>query len=125
MPVLNRIRAFLGQCWQSTKNLTFFSQHSTDPYEIESGRIATRIYIVLLVSFLGAFVSYYSVTDVSQTIRITAPSIDTYRSLVAKYPSLTCPCRSIDLLQSQFIQLAPVYHQVKYTFTRLWISQEP
>ena len=114
MLVFDQIRTFLGRCWQWTTDLSFFYQQSTDPYEIESGRIATRMYIVLLISFLGTFNVYYSVTDVSQTISIKTPSIDTYQSLVQRFPNLACPCQNIGLLYRQFMELTPVYHQVEF-----------
>ena len=114
MLVVNRIRPLLLQCWQWAKDLSFFHQQSTDPYKIGSGRIATRIYIVLLVFFLGIFVIYYSVTDVSQTISIKAPSSAAHASLAERYPSLACPCRNISISYNQFIRLTPVYHQVEF-----------
>ena len=108
------MRTFLVQCWQRTKNLSLFFQQSTDPHEIASGRIATWIYIVLLVTLLGIFNVYYSVSDVSQTISIKTPSFHTYQSLVQRYPGLACPCQNIGPLYNQFLELAPVYHQVQF-----------
>ena len=113
MLVLTRIRALLVRCWESAKNLSFFYQYSTDPQKIESGRIATRIYVVLLINFLGTFIGYYRLSDVSRTISVKKPSINTYYSLFDRYPSVTCPCQSIDIAYSQFIQVTPVYHQVE------------
>jgi hypothetical protein len=114
MPVLNQMRAFLVRCWQFWKNLSFFYQQSTDPHEVESGRIATRIHIVLLITFLGIFNVYYSVTDVSQTISMKDPRFATYSSLVNLHPSLACPCRNIDPVYRKFIKLRPAYHQVEF-----------
>ena len=114
MLILNGIRALRVRCWQSVKNLSLFYQQSTDPYKIESGRIATWIYIVLLVTLLVVLNVFYGWTDVSQTISIKTPSVDTYRSLVDQYPSLACPCQRTDLSYGQFIALTPVYHQVEF-----------
>ncbi len=38
--------------------------------------------------------------------------MDTYRKLVAEYPSLTCQCQRITAAYSIFLTISPTYHQV-------------
>ena len=106
------IRHLLVKSWQWMKELNFFLHHSTDQHEIQSGRVATRIYIVLLTAFLVVFILYTGLANVTQTVNVAVPTVGKYRAVLSTHPSLICSCKNIDLAQGGFIQLIPRYHQV-------------
>ena len=95
---------------------SFFEADATDEYEKMSGRIASRIYIILIVAFLMVFVLYSTIDNVNQTVTIKISSIDTYYSLFVKHPNVICPCTNLDLNQGGFIHVKPIYHQVNDVF---------
>lgn len=106
------MRNLLVKACQWLKELNFYRHNSTDEDEIQSGRIATRIYLVLLISFLAVFILYSGLANVSETISISVPTIEKYYSVLAIRPNLICLCTEIDFLQDEFIQITPRYHQV-------------
>lgn len=107
-----KIRNRLHQGWLWTKRFSFYETAATDEYDRESGRIATRISITLIIIFLVVFLCYTGLNDVSQTINISISDRNSYYHLSGKYPNLACPCTNIDLIQGHFIQLSPKYHPV-------------
>ena len=55
---------------------------------------------------------YASVIDRPMTVGIGSPSLDTYRHLASREPTLRCTCSKIITSYSEFISLAPTFHPV-------------
>lgn len=110
--LLNSLRRF--ERW--IRMFSFYGADATNEYEKMSGRIASRIYIILIIGFLTVFVLYSSLDTVNQTVIIKVTSIDMYYSLVAKHPNIICSCTTLDLNQGGFVHVKPIYHQVNDVF---------
>ena len=112
--VYMKMKDSLHHVWRWTKTFSFYEQNATSEYDRESGRIATRIVIALIILFLAVFILYSGLDHASQTMIVPVTTISTYSLLAEKHPNLVCPCTNIDLVQGQFIQLSPTYHPVSF-----------
>lgn len=105
-------RHILVDLYESLKKLNFYTQSSDDEYVQKTGRIATKIAIVLLIGSLALLTFYSGLVKVDQVVVVPSPTFDKYQCLVQKYPNLICSCSNLQLSYSSFINLELQYHQV-------------
>jgi len=78
--------------------------------------IATRVYLITLISLLFVLVLYTSQVPVIQSIIIDSPLYNEYVDLYNNHSqSLSCPCKNINIPQQQFLQIGVRFHQVCYS----------
>ena len=78
------------------------------------GQWTTRLYIVLLVASVVIWALQSAIEPRILTKSFTNPTFDEYRSLSRTHgDALLCPCSSISLKYEQFVQINPVFHQVR------------
>ncbi|CAF1265058.1 unnamed protein product [Adineta ricciae] len=95
--------------------LNFFASPLTvnNEYEVQNERIATRIFVVLLILVILVLVVYTGQVNVTHTIEIKHPLYQQFQSLAVSYPdTLRCPCTNVAVQQSTFIILEPQFHQL-------------
>ncbi|CAF1689202.1 unnamed protein product, partial [Adineta ricciae] len=86
---------------------------STDGYHLRNQRIATRLFIFLLMLSLYILVTYTSLISVVETITVLNPSLTKYSKLYSEHPQrLTCPCSKVSVNYGTFLQLDYVLHHV-------------
>ncbi len=99
-----------------------YDEHSHDPIRAYRGRLATRLYIILV------FISLCTITVLpnfsSETINeiISYPSMQEYENLEKKYTStLICPCTQISIPYEDFLKIEVKYHQIcSSDFVQSW-----
>ena len=77
------------------------------------GRLATRLYVILLI-VCSIVLGLYNVSQ-PQTVTKTyvKPSLNTYNNLILDHnDTLQCPCSSISSMYTHFINIQPIFHQV-------------
>jgi hypothetical protein len=85
----------------------------TDPFELTTLRISTRIYLVLLCLSMIIIVLFTWLNVRTQNVTVEDPSQDTFEELQENYPrSLQCPCTRIDIPHHLFISVSPQFHPV-------------
>ena len=94
-------------------NLFKTSDIHTDPYDLKTSIISTRIYLLFLclsITILTASIGFqYQVRNIT----VHNPSQTIYENLYHKYPTtLHCPCSQIAIPYNSFLSLSPVYHPV-------------
>ncbi|UJR07361.1 hypothetical protein I4U23_011647 [Adineta vaga] len=92
--------------------LNLFQQQSSNDRQVYYQRIATRIYICMLISSLTVLATYtlLSVSIYHETE--FKPTSSKYIELEQKYPSsLSCQCSVISIPYSTFITMHPQFHQ--------------
>ena len=81
---------------------------------IRHGQWATRLYIILLVISLAITMFYIGLRPQILTKTFNRPSFDVYNHLVHDYEeTLQCFCSSISSTYDRFVQIQPVFHQVR------------
>ena len=97
---------------------------TTDPYKLQTQRIATRVFVV---SFLFAFfilLIYSSINTTNRTITIQTPDLVQYDHLFSLHPTtLSCPCSQISVEYRSFVQIDFVLHPMCYSdfITEQWM----
>ena len=94
-------------------SLRAFGNH-TDPITGKYyGKLATRLYFILLtISFI--ILTLYTTTRKQIMIEeFNKPSFETYKQLIQSYgDQLKCSCSSISSTYGQFIKIEPVFHEI-------------
>ncbi|CAF4252935.1 unnamed protein product, partial [Adineta steineri] len=81
------------------------------------GQWSTRIYIILFTMSLTIIIIYIGVQPQMLTKSFNEPSLNVYNRLLRDHgDTLQCPCSLISSTYSQFIQIKPVFHQVRILF---------
>jgi hypothetical protein len=94
-------------------NLFETAAGSTDPYQIATERITTRVYLISLALSIGSLMFYTSISLRFESITIQNPSGDDFNQLYEHYRStLHCPCSLITIPYGSFISISPVFHPV-------------
>ena len=76
--------------------------------------LATRVYLLLLVSILLVLVLFTCLRTQTVSVTVPKPSLDTYDKLVVVYSqTLSCPCQEIAVRYSNFITLNVTQHPVR------------
>jgi hypothetical protein len=86
---------------------------TTDAYELQSQRISTILFIILLTIILTILLLYTSLVNVTKTVNIKNPTLAQYSQLYATYPqTLICACTTISINYKEFLQVEYSFHQV-------------
>ncbi len=81
--------------------------------EIHVGRIATRVYIGLLIIGILAFVIYKPRVNDTHTAIIHSPSLEQFEKIKMLYsPTLICNCSRLSISYGQIMNIQPRYHQI-------------
>ncbi|CAF3716292.1 unnamed protein product [Adineta steineri] len=95
---------------------------STDERLLQSERISTRVYIILLTLSLAILLLYTSLINVTQTVNVNAPTMIKYLELYSTYSqTLKCPCKQVSISYNTFISIEYTFHQI---CTSVFISQD-
>ncbi len=99
-----------------------------DPNDIEEQRvgiIATRLYILFLLTGLIIFGFYVSLTERTETKTIHSPSLIQFRQLKSDHAStLACPCTRLSMSYGRVMKISPRYHPICSSefVTKTWLS---
>ena len=109
------LKGFMLKCVDKLRQFNIFPSlpPTTDEIQIKTELIATRLYVLLLTCSILILTIYSSHRTLEKTEMKEWPSIEEYRSLYGSHSdTLSCPCTSISIDHSTFLQLQPVFHQV-------------
>ena len=94
----------------------------TDPFELTTSLIATRIYLLLLGLSVMTLIGFSASRMRIESVTIRNLSAENYESLYQNYPMvLHCPCSQVAIPYGSFVSLSPTYHPV---CSSLFISPE-
>jgi hypothetical protein len=100
---------------QYLRNLNFFPSvpPSTDEYELQTQRISTRLFIIILSASLTILLLYTSLDKVTKMISVEEPTLTNYSQLYSTYSTaLTCPCSKISVDYGKILDVNYTLHQV-------------
>lgn len=105
--ILRKINVFLIQ-------FTMYNDSQDhDQERIRQGRVATRLYLVLMI--IATFILVLYTTQSTQTISVNVqnPTQEQYEKMQEYHSStLKCPCTTISIPYKNFLQIVPTYHQL-------------
>ena len=79
---------------------------SDDLHILRNQRIATWLFISLLITSVAVLLFYNALVPIQKTFTVQEPTYDQYLSLFSKYSNkLQCPCRRVSTTYDQFLQL--------------------
>ena len=96
-----------------------------DQTERRTGRVATRIYILIFTIILILYALFNTLTTEITAITVSNPSQSDFENLQALYSeTLICPCREIAVAYRSFILITPKIHPVCTSgfVTNEWLS---
>ncbi|CAF3852763.1 unnamed protein product [Rotaria sp. Silwood1] len=109
------------------RNLNLFPAvpPSTDSDTLRNERIATKLFIILLI--LGTFILslYTYFTIVIKTVHVKNPTVEQYTQLYSQYSQkLTCPCSKVSIKYEKIINVTVTFHQVCTSdfISELWLK---
>ena len=86
---------------------------STDPHELRTQRISTRLFIILLITCVIILLFYLSLINTTKTVHVDTPTLQQYSQIYSSYSqSLTCPCQKISINYEEFISIHYTLHQI-------------
>ncbi|CAF1607460.1 unnamed protein product, partial [Adineta ricciae] len=86
---------------------------TTNEHELRNQKISTRLFVILLVLIMTILLLYTSLTNITRTVVIEKPTVETYLNLYSKYPqTLTCPCSTISINYGDILSIQYSFHQV-------------
>ena len=92
----------------------------TDAYDLRTQRIATRIFIGLLVLATTVLIGYISLINVTKTITVNKPTLTQYSALYAKHAqSLACGCSQVSI---DYGQVAAVHYRMHQVCSSVFIN---
>jgi hypothetical protein len=109
----------------STLNIFPSVPPTTDAYELQSQRISTILFIILLTIVVSTLLLYTTLVTVTKTVNIKNPTPAQYSQLYATYSqTLTCPCTTISIKYEEFLDVEYSFHQVCNSIfvTENWID---
>ncbi|UJR19158.1 hypothetical protein I4U23_022288 [Adineta vaga] len=105
-----RLKNIFEKIWL---NLNIFKHNGSNEHQHKYQRIATRLYLFILLIILFLFTLYILLIDEVHHINISKPIESEYKQLEEKYSdNIICPCSSIKMNYSTFITIQPYYHQL-------------
>jgi hypothetical protein len=122
-----RVRTICRQMRELIVTLNLFEtvNTSTDPHELSTGRMTTRVYLIFLTFSMYILVLYTSIGLRVESITVKNPSEANFNVLYNKYHStLHCPCSEITTPYGSFISISPVFHPVcrSWLVSNEWIE---
>lgn len=121
------LRDLLAKFWLYLIQLNLFPTRSsiTNPAELQTQRIASRLFIIIF-SLSACFLFVYTVSATSiRTFTISTPTLKQYAQLYqSDSQTLSCPCSQISNNYSSFIQIDYYSHPVcsSIFITNPWIT---
>ena len=104
---------YIRRLWQSFQELNLFKKPSSNAGTSERERLATRIYIYLLIVLLLALATISALIVHSIERLERTPSPVRFSQLVHAYPdTLNCPCSKFGIIYDSFVSLRVQFHQV-------------
>jgi NADH:ubiquinone oxidoreductase subunit 4 (subunit M) len=95
-------------------SLWVFGSNTNRMTATRRGQWATRLYIILLIISFVIMIFYMGLRPQILTKTLNRPSFDVYSRLAHDYEDiLQCSCSSISSTYDQFVQIEPVFHQVR------------
>jgi hypothetical protein len=78
------------------------------------GQLTTRLYIILLVVSFAIIILYIGIRPQIIPKDVNKPSLNVYNRLVRDHEdTLQCSCSSISSTYDRFVEIQPVFHQVR------------
>ena len=110
-----RLRSALN--WARTRlvdlNLFRTAGTRTDLFEQQTGRISTRLYLVLMLISIVILLVYSGSSVQLRRFQVHHPSLTAFDQLHSKYSStLQCPCEQITIPYRSFVSIDPTLHPV-------------
>jgi len=123
---LLRIRTIFQQLKQLIENLNLFPTVSslTDPDTVRKEKLATKVYIILLIVGISILSLYTYFMIVVKTVHIQNPKIDEYTQLYLEYEEqLICPCKKLSINYEEIISIRVTMHQLcsSHFITNDWL----
>lgn len=108
-----RMRNILLKVKKVIIELNLFSDYSQDLFRIRRGRVATRLYVFLLIGTSSVLIMYTSISIQTISKTIQSPPQELYEVLQKLYPdTLQCPCRVVSVPYKKLIEVLPTYHEL-------------
>lgn len=108
------MESFLKRFRDEIITLNLFKSGLNGAGIIRQERWSTRIYLFLLVSALVILIIYVGLGAQTTHVVVNNPSLEKFEILQVKYAeTLRCPCSQIAIKYKSFLQIKPVYHQVR------------
>lgn len=105
--------------WSKLKNAIqtlnlFIDIEKTTVKDIKNQKIATFIFLIILILSIVALLLYSSLIFITKTAVVHQPSLSIYQELESTYPNtLVCPCTSVSNEYKKFIlSLKPIFNQI-------------
>lgn len=109
----------------ATLNLFPSIPPSSDAHELRTQAISTRTFLTSLAITTTILFLYTSVSTITKTVIVNAPTQFQYSQLYASYPqTLSCPCAKVSITYEKFLHVDYSLHQVcasNFT-TNQWIE---
>lgn len=117
-----RLKGFFVKTKLSILELNLFEKRSNEPLRLRRGRIATRLYLILLIGMISVLIAYISMSGQTIHTTVQAPSVEQYEDLRKHYSdTLQCPCTVVSILYQEFITVTPTFHQLcSSNFVQPW-----
>ncbi|CAF1519348.1 unnamed protein product [Adineta ricciae] len=98
---------------------TYISRRG-DIYQLNTEKLATRIYALVFVSCFVIMAAYKTATASIKNEMVYNPTQTTFENLQKFYGiTMECPCREVNINYGSFVSISPVFHQVCSSY---WIS---
>lgn len=98
-------------------HMNLFYSGSNVEEVIQREKWSTRIYIALFIKTIFILFLLICFGNEAKMVTVKNPSYAMFNALQQQYPdTLQCPCSTISLPYSKFIQIKPKYHQVFIMF---------
>ncbi|CAF0825632.1 unnamed protein product [Adineta ricciae] len=93
------------------KNINLFDED--EDLNLIDQLLATKVYLILLVSSLIIIVTFTAFTVQTQSVTIHSPAESIFRQLSLQYPStFSCPCSQTSIRQEYFVSFDLQYHPI-------------
>ncbi|CAF4340414.1 unnamed protein product [Rotaria sp. Silwood2] len=104
---------FLDINQTNLEKLNIFSNQSPDSIRIRHGRIASRLYLILLIVFICVLIVYTSISVQTIIKTVKPPTSEEYKKIFAQSSqTLQCPCTVALIPFEEVLQVIPHYHQI-------------
>ncbi|CAF1318620.1 unnamed protein product [Adineta ricciae] len=108
-----RIRLLYKKVRDKWVQLNLFDSQSSDPSIRHREILSTRLYIILLLTFLIIVTTYISITNRHETKTVSFPGYSLYKDLQKKHSDgLQCSCAEYVILYEHFVVTNSSFHQV-------------
>ena len=107
-----KVRCYFSVSLVAIRNMNIFAK-SANEHDIYKGRLATRLFLFVLIVLLSILLLYTSLINIKQLIIISKPTMNQYVQLNSKYSqTLTCPCSQISMNYKEIIEMSYKFHEI-------------